>query len=199
MSIVELPSQTASDRCEQPDQTAAIRGARLSELETPADPGRGSETAFSFGGGWLSRLPLEQPINRDERQDWSTYVASGSNRRCGGAMPAAARPPRRRSWCHTASGGRAFPAHGAVAARTGPCRAGPGRRRHGRAASRPGSLEPRIYQGIKQKTQRTEAVGDRPQQGLGQGDLTDMTGAAAQAGHDRNRAWPVTAGHDRAE
>jgi len=35
MSIVELPSQTASDRCEQPDQTAAIRGARLSELETP--------------------------------------------------------------------------------------------------------------------------------------------------------------------
>ena len=53
--------------------------------------------------------------------------------------------------------------------------------------------------GIKQKTQRTEAVGDRPQQGLGQGDLPDMTGAAAQAGHDRNRAWPVTAGHDRAE
>ena len=35
MSIVEPPSQTASDRCEQPDQTAAIRGARLSELETP--------------------------------------------------------------------------------------------------------------------------------------------------------------------
>src|SRR3954454_25111839 len=35
MSLVELPSQTASDRCEQPDQTAAIRGARLSELETP--------------------------------------------------------------------------------------------------------------------------------------------------------------------
>ena len=26
-----------------------------------------------------------------------------------------------------------------------------------------------------------------------------MTGAAAQAGHDRNRAWPVAAGHDRAE
>src|SRR3954462_12709359 len=29
MSLVELASQTASDRCEQPDHTAAIRGARL--------------------------------------------------------------------------------------------------------------------------------------------------------------------------
>ena len=53
--------------------------------------------------------------------------------------------------------------------------------------------------GIKQKTQGTEAVGDRPQQGLGQGDLPDMAGAAAQAGHDRHRARPVTAGHDGAE
>ncbi len=35
MSIAELPSQTASDRREQPDQTAAIGGARPDELETP--------------------------------------------------------------------------------------------------------------------------------------------------------------------
>jgi len=45
MSIVELPSQTASDRCEQPDQTAAIRGARLSELETPVKPDLNSAQA----------------------------------------------------------------------------------------------------------------------------------------------------------
>jgi hypothetical protein len=32
----------------------------------------------------------------------------------------------------------------------------------------------------------TKAVANRPQQRLGQGDLPDMTDAAAQAGQDRN-------------
>jgi hypothetical protein len=53
--------------------------------------------------------------------------------------------------------------------------------------------------GVEQQTQGTEVIANRPQQGLGQGDLPDMTDAAAQAGQDRNRARPVTAGHNGAE
>ena len=34
---------------------------------------------------------------------------------------------------------------------------------------------------VEQQTQRTEAAANRPQQRLGQGDLPDMTDAAAQA------------------
>ena len=53
--------------------------------------------------------------------------------------------------------------------------------------------------GVEQRTQRTEAAADRPQQPLGQGDLPGVPDAAAQAGHDRHRARPVAAGHDGAE
>ena len=53
--------------------------------------------------------------------------------------------------------------------------------------------------GVEQQTQGTKAVANRPQQRLGQGDLPDMTDAAAQAGQDRNRARPVAARHDGAE
>ncbi len=35
MSVAQLPFLTASDRPEQPDQTAALDGARSNELETP--------------------------------------------------------------------------------------------------------------------------------------------------------------------
>ena len=42
-------------------------------------------------------------------------------------------------------------------------------------------------------------IANRPQQGLGQGDLPGMTDAAAQAGQDRNRARPIAARHDGAE
>jgi hypothetical protein len=40
--------------------------------------------------------------------------------------------------------------------------------------------------GIEQQTQRTEAIANRLEQGLGQGDLPGMADAAAQAGQDRN-------------
>jgi hypothetical protein len=53
--------------------------------------------------------------------------------------------------------------------------------------------------GIEQQTQGTKTVANRPQQGLGQGDLPGMTDAAAQAGQDRNRARPVAARYDSAE
>src|SRR5215217_282192 len=36
MSIAEVPPPTASNRCEQPDQPAAVDEARPDELETPA-------------------------------------------------------------------------------------------------------------------------------------------------------------------
>jgi hypothetical protein len=35
MSVAQLPFLTASGRPEQPDQTAALDGARSNELETP--------------------------------------------------------------------------------------------------------------------------------------------------------------------
>jgi hypothetical protein len=53
--------------------------------------------------------------------------------------------------------------------------------------------------GVEQQAQGTEAVADRAQQGLGQGDLPGMADAAAQAGHGRDRARPVAAGDDGAE
>ena len=56
-----------------------------------------------------------------------------------------------------------------------------------------------MYQGVEQQAQRAEAVADRPQQPLGQGDLAGMAGGAAQAGHDRHRARSVAAGDDGAE
>src|SRR3954452_9193669 len=40
--------------------------------------------------------------------------------------------------------------------------------------------------GIEQQTQGAKTIANRPQQGLGQGNLPGMTDAAAQAGQDRN-------------
>src|SRR5215212_10245932 len=59
MSIVELPSQTASDRCEQPDQTAAIRGARLSSTLHMSSRGRHDKPLRRLNSYLRSRLPRQ--------------------------------------------------------------------------------------------------------------------------------------------
>jgi hypothetical protein len=135
---------------------------------------------------------------RGRQRTWRGGPPAAVAGRCGGTRPAAAPPPRRRS--------------GAIQPRAPALPGARGGGNSNRAVSRltwpttawPRCIaaritEPRMYQASSSRTQGTEAVADRPQQRLGQGDLPGMTDAAAQAGHDRNRARPVAAGHDRAE